>query len=167
MIAAVTSADRDPVAPVAERPAPTGPSVDQVTRLLDAVREMFMQAKNRQRQAMQHSDQGRLSVLFTLQRTGRQRPSALAKELHLDLSTISRHLRQLEEEGLIAKTTDADDKRAFQVELSDRGDAMVREFWTKRVEEVHGALGHWAAQDVTHLTDLLHRFVGDIEGCFK
>jgi DNA-binding MarR family transcriptional regulator len=167
MIAAVTSADRDPVAPVAERPAPTGPSVDQVARLLDAVREMFMQAKNRQRQAMQHSDQGRLSVLFTLQRTGRQRPSVLAKELHLDLSTVSRHLRQLEEEGMIAKSTDADDKRAFQVELTDRGDAMVREFWTKRVEEVHGALGHWAAQDVTQLTDLLHRFVGDTEGCFK
>jgi DNA-binding MarR family transcriptional regulator len=91
----------------------------------------------------------------------------LAKELHLDLSTVSRHLRQLEEEGMIARTTDADDKRAFQVELTDRGDAMVREFWTKRVEEVHGALGHWAAQDVTQLTDLLHRFVGDIEGCFK
>jgi len=79
---------------------------------------------------------------------------------------VSRHLRQLEDEGMIAKTTDAGDKRALQVELTAQGSKLVRQYLKERVEQVQGALGHWAAQDVTLLTDLLHRFVGDIEGSF-
>jgi DNA-binding MarR family transcriptional regulator len=165
MTAAVSSAERDPFAPAAGRPTP-GPTFDQVEQLTHAVRELFMQAKSRHRQMAQHTDQGRLTVLFTLEKLGPTRPSVLAKEIHLDLSTVSRHLRQLEDEGMIAKTTDADDKRAFQVELTGQGSRTVREYMKERVEQVHTALGQWTAQDVTLLTDLLHRFVGDIEGSF-
>jgi DNA-binding MarR family transcriptional regulator len=167
MTAAVTSADRDTLAPATGRPTPpTGPTFGQVEQLTHAVRELFMQAKTRHRRMMQHTDQGRLSVLFSLEKGGPMRPSTLAKEIHLDLSTVSRHLRQLEDEGLIAKTTDAGDKRALQVELTAKGSTLVRQYMKERVEQVHAALGHWAAQDVTLLTDLLHRFVGDIEGSF-
>jgi DNA-binding MarR family transcriptional regulator len=168
----VTSAERavpgPAPAPVVEPPrAKPGPTVEQVSQLLEAVREMFAQAKMRNRQVLHQSDQGRLHLLFALEKMGPQRPSALAKEVHLDLSTVSRHLRQLEDEGMIAKTTDADDKRAFQVQATEKGARVVHEFIAKRVEQVHAALGQWTTQDVTHLTDLLHRFVGDIEGCFK
>lgn len=168
MTAAVTSADRDTLAPAPGRPTPpTGPTIGEVEHLLDSVRELFMQAKARHRQQLaQHTDQGRLAVLFTLEKIGPMRPSTLAKEVHLDLSTVSRHLRQLEDEGMIAKTADAGDKRALQVELTPQGSKLVRRYMKERVEKVHAALGHWAAQDVTLLTDLLHRFVGDIEGSF-
>ena len=166
MDAAVTSAERDTRAPAAGRPTPPGPTFDQVEQLTQAVRELFMQAKARHRQMAQHTDQGRLTVLFTLEKTGPMRPSTLAKEIHLDLSTVSRHLRQLEDEGMIAKTTDAGDKRALRVELTAQGSKIMREYMKERVEQVQSALGHWAAQDVTLLTDLLHRFVGDIEGSF-
>ena len=166
MTAAVASADRDPIAPAAGRPTPPGPTFGQVEQLTHAVRELFMQAKARHRQMAQHNDQGRLTVLFTLEKTGPMRPSTLAKEIHLDLSTVSRHLRQLEDEGMIAKTTDVDDKRAFQVELTALGSKTVRQYMKERVEQVQAALGRWTAQDVTLLTDLLHRFVGDIEGSF-
>lgn len=167
MTAAVTSADRDTRAPVTGRPTPlTGPTFAEVEQLTHAVRELFMQAKARHRQMAQHTDQGRLTVLFTLAKVGPMRPSTLAKEIHLDLSTVSRHLRQLEDEGMIAKTADAGDKRALQVELTDQGSKLARQYMKERVEQVQAALGHWAAQDVTLLTDLLHRFVGDIEGSF-
>lgn len=164
MTTAVTSAQRDAIESAAGRPTPPGPSFAQVEQLTHAVRELFMQAKARHRQMAQHTDQGRLTVLFTLAKAGPMRPSTLAKEIHLDLSTVSRHLRQLEDEGMIARTTDADDKRAFQVELTDQGSKTVREYMKERVEQVQAALGRWTAQDVTLLTDLLHRFVGDIEG---
>jgi DNA-binding MarR family transcriptional regulator len=148
------------------------PTLEDVNELVVSLREMFMQAKNRQRAHEQTSDHGRVSVLFVLSKLGAMRASALAKEIMLDLSTVSRHLRALEDEGYVAKTADAEDKRAFLVELTQRGHDFVQEFWRNRVAAIHTALTGatpsgtmWSADDVRALTTLLDRFVRDTEGC--
>jgi DNA-binding MarR family transcriptional regulator len=134
-----------------------------VNDLAGALRAVMIQAKNRQR-AMMPGDQGRVAVLFALAKEGRMRPSALAREVSLDLSTVSRHLRALEDEGRAAKSPDPDDGRAFQVGLTDRGWEFVHEFWRERVASMHRALAAWPADDVRTLTRLLEKFVSDTEG---
>lgn len=143
------------------------PTVSDVRGLSDSMRALFMQAKNRHRAMEKTPEHGRISVLFVLSKTGPMRASALAKEAGLDLSTVSRHLRTLEEEGYVARSADPDDKRAFQVGVTERGHDFVQQFWAERVAVIRDALSGWTADDVRILTKLLDKFVRDTEGCFK
>ncbi|MGH6656576.1 MAG: MarR family winged helix-turn-helix transcriptional regulator [Actinocrinis sp.] len=147
--------------PTADEPA----TVNDVDALTEAIRSLMVRAKNRHRTIEQTSDHGRIAILFVLARHGDMRASALAKEVSLDLSTVSRHLRTLEDEGQVAKSADPDDKRASQVGLTPRGRDFVREFWRHRVTSVHSALSEWSGDEVRALTELLDRFVRDTEGC--
>jgi DNA-binding MarR family transcriptional regulator len=151
-------------APVKSAP-PAKPTPDQASALADVVRELMIRGHRKHRAAEQSSEHGRLSVLFRLAKTGPVRASDLSKDIMLDLSTVSRHLRALEAEGLVAKSADPDDKRAYRLELSEAGTAFVHEFWQARIRSVHGALADWTAEDVNTLTNLLGRFVRDTEGC--
>ena len=143
------------------------PSIQDVNGLIEALRSMMIQAKNRHRSMEQTSEHGRVSVLFMLSKLGPARPSTLAKECTLDLSTVSRHLRALEDEGHVVKSADPDDKRAFQLGLTERGHDFVQEFWRARVASVHSALASaaWSADEVHTLSTLLEKFVRDTEGC--
>jgi DNA-binding MarR family transcriptional regulator len=162
-------ADAEPAAEAAPAsPAATAaPSMQDVNELIEALRSMMMQAKNRHRSIEQTSEHGRVSVLFMLARLGPMRASALAKECMLDLSTVSRHLRTLEDEGHVVKSGDPDDKRASQVGLTERGHDFVQQFWQARVASVHTALADsaWSADEVRALAKLLGKFVRDTEGC--
>jgi DNA-binding MarR family transcriptional regulator len=162
------SADAGPPAGAAQV-APAEPSMQDVVGLIESVRSMMMQARNRHRTMEQSGEHGRVAVLFVLGKLGPMRASALAKECMLDLSTVSRHLRALEDEGHVAKSADPDDKRAFQVGLTERGHDFVQEFWRARVASVHTALAEsaWSADEVRSLAKLLDKFVRDTEGCMK
>lgn len=153
--------------PAPEQWIATPPDLQDVRELSNAIRELFMQAKNRHRAMENTTEHGRVAVLFVLAKHGPMRASALAKEAALDLSTVSRHLRALEEEGHVAKSADPDDKRAYQVGVTQRGHDFVERFWCERATAVRDALSGWTAHDVHALTKLLDRFVRDTEGCFK
>jgi len=148
-----------------ETSPPPSATLADVDGLNSALRDMMLRAKRRHRNLEQTSDHGRISVLFVLSRQGPMRASDLAREVMLDLSTVSRHLRVLEDDGRVARSADPDDKRAFQVGVTERGHDFVREFWHNRVTAVLGALSDWTGDDVRALTDLLDRFVRDTEGC--
>jgi len=49
----------------------------------------------------------------------------LAEILHLDPGTVSTHLRNLTQKGLVARQVDARDRRRIQLGLTDRGRAIV------------------------------------------
>ncbi len=163
--AARSAPERSPAPPT----PPAGPSTEDMTELMGAMRSFMLQVRSRQRSAEQGGEHGRVAVLFTLAKVGPMRASALAKECLLDLSTVSRHLRALEDEGHVAKSADPDDKRAFQVGLTERGHDFVRQYWRDRISAIQAALSDsaWSADDVRALAKLLDRFVRDTEGCFK
>lgn len=148
-------------------PATAEPTFQDVDQLIESLRSMMILAKNRHRASEQSSEHGRVSVLYILAKQGPMRASALAKDCMLDLSTVSRHLRALEDEGHVARSADPDDKRAFQVGLTERGHDFMQEFWRHRVASVLSSLSasRWSADDVHTLTTLMHRFVRDTEGC--
>lgn len=85
------------------------------------------------------------------------RLSALAAELNLDASTVSRHVRSLEDRGLLARTTDPDDGRAFRVALSDAGTACIDAAGARRRELIGSLVADWSDQDREDLRRLLHR----------
>ena len=98
-------------------------------------------------------------LLKTVAHLGPMRLSALAAELDLDASTVSRHVKSLEDRGLLARTGDPDDGRAFRVALSDDGNARIEEAAAHRRELIGSLVGDWSDQDREDLRRLLHQIV--------
>jgi len=96
-------------------------------------------------------------VLKTLKACGPMRLTALATRLELDASTVSRHVRQLEDRGLLARTTDPDDGRASQIELSDTGAEVLQQHIARRKALIGAALEGWNAEDRENLRTHLDR----------
>ncbi len=70
---------------------------------------------------------GRMSawwVLRHLHNAGPQAQADIAESLGIAGSTLTRRLEQMEADGLITRTADADDKRRIIVALSEKGEAI-------------------------------------------
>jgi len=77
----------------------------------------------------------------------------LAEEVRVDKATIARHLRKLEEAGLITRVVDEEDRRIKRVQVTDRAHELapriraVGRAWSERLldnftaEEEYAALG--------------------------
>lgn len=103
-----------------------------------------------------------LPLLKTLQLHGPMRISTLAGLLQLDASTVSRHARQLETRGLIARTGDPDDGRASRVTVSEHGVGCLVRHAGRRQELIASVLAGWSAEDREQLRVLLTRFDQDL-----
>src|SRR5436305_2748020 len=101
-------------------------------------------------------------TLGRLYDAGTARMSDLANVLGLDLSTVSRQVRALEELGLVGRTSDPDDRRAFLLESTDAGRALVTAVKEKFSQLVDVALAAWSDQDRHTLTALLGRLADDL-----
>jgi len=75
----------------------------------------------RQRFAGDQIDFSALPLLRTLQYDGPLRLSALAAQLGLDASTVSRHVAHLEKRGMLDRTDHPEDGRASRVMVSEQG----------------------------------------------
>jgi DNA-binding MarR family transcriptional regulator len=97
-----------------------------------------------------------------VEETGGTRLSQLAQVLNLDLSTVSRHVKQLERAGLVARTGDKLDARASLLRVTAKGRravAAVNEAWRRFIAEV---LADWRPGDVAALGPLLERLAHDM-----
>jgi DNA-binding MarR family transcriptional regulator len=108
-------------------------------------------------------DQAGLVVLHRLACAPAVRPSDIAADLGLDASTVSRHLRTLEQLGLVERTDDPDDRRAQRVALSDRGHEVLDRAIAQRQAVVAAALADWSEADRRSLERLLVRLADDLE----
>jgi DNA-binding MarR family transcriptional regulator len=96
-------------------------------------------------------------LLALLQDAGPLRASDLVARLGLDKSTVSRQVANLVGLGLVDRTADPDDGRAQVLTPSAEGAARLALIRTARRERWESDLGHWPAEDVATLADLLHR----------
>jgi DNA-binding MarR family transcriptional regulator len=115
-------------------------------------------------------DPAMMFVLHHVHGRGSLRVSALAEAMGLDASTASRHVRQLEDGGYLARTGDPDDRRAFQVRLTRRGRAALDQAMRARAAVVDRAIADWPQADqatfatlMTRLADSLDRLAADPE----
>ena len=101
-------------------------------------------------------------VLYMLRCNGALRLSDLAAKMELDASTASRHVRALEQVGLIRRSADPDDGRAFRVELTEDGE---REWYTsskRRMELLSQAMDGWDDSDIETFATLMTRFADGV-----
>lgn len=103
-----------------------------------------------------------LPLLRSLEQDGPARLSALAEQLGMDASTISRQVRSLEERGLVERGSDPDDGRASRVRLSARGRAALEAGTARRRALLATVLDRWSSEDREQLRLLLQRLQGDL-----
>ncbi|WP_410785218.1 MarR family winged helix-turn-helix transcriptional regulator [Kribbella sp. C-35] len=101
-------------------------------------------------------------VLFALRCNGALRLSDLAGKLELDASTASRHVRSLEQLGLIRRSPDPDDGRAFRVELTEQGIEQWEASARHRMEVLSAAMEGWSDEDVQTFERLMTRFADGV-----
>lgn len=117
----------------------------------------------RQRQADDDVDPGTFWLLKTIAHRGPLRITELASVTHLDTSTVSRHVAQLERNGLVQRTPDPADGRAQLVAISEIGQEQLDQAFHRRRQILESTLDGWASDDVTEFERLLSKFVDGIE----
>jgi len=133
-----------------------GTGKDVLVALLSAVRRV------RIRGTEGRTDPASVYVLHTVHVNPPMRMSELACCLGLDASTVSRHVRNLEDAGYLARAEDPDDRRAARVELTDGGRHLLEQAMNARAALVAEALSGWSDRDRRTLTTLITRLADDL-----
>jgi DNA-binding MarR family transcriptional regulator len=104
-----------------------------------------------------------LMLLHRLDCGGPTRTSDLAGELELDASTVSRQASALEQQGLITRSQDAADRRAWLLSVTPAGAELLTTSLTRREEAIRAATATWSAADLALLQLLLTRLADDLD----
>jgi DNA-binding MarR family transcriptional regulator len=105
----------------------------------------------------------RAFLLGHVDRLAPVRATDLAEHVALDLSTISRHLRALEDAGLLTRSPDPDDRRASLLSVTDEGHHYLDHAVRARTALLARATTDWASDDVAALSRLMNRLAHDLE----
>jgi DNA-binding MarR family transcriptional regulator len=100
-----------------------------------------------------------MPVLVRLAADGAMRSCDLAHALHLDQSTVSRHVASLEADGLVQRTPLEDDRRAHRIGLTASGTLAAHRAVGTRVRQFEAAVAGWPEDDIALLARLLTAFV--------
>jgi DNA-binding MarR family transcriptional regulator len=120
---------------------------------------MALGRRLRQRHPGDVIDYSAFPILKLLCHQGPSRLSAVAQVLGLDASTVSRHVKQLEDRGLLERTDDPDDRRASRVDVSDLGRSTLAEGFALRRQVISAALEEWSPEEREVLRGLVQRLV--------
>jgi len=107
-------------------------------------------------------DKAGLAVLHEARRLGTFRPSDLAAQMRLDVSTISRHLHSLEQQGMVHRSADPDDARAQQISITALGGEVLKRMMDHRAATIRDAVADWPEVDRDALGRLLRRLADDL-----
>ncbi len=143
---------------------------------LNALAHALREAHHLSSRQLLHSnlEPAELGVLFLIQGLRRSRragqgkndvprPSDVAAEMRLDLSTISRHVQALEGEGYLAKVKDPQDGRSHRLQLTPAGRKAIYEAMGRRADYYRRAVECWSTDDLHTLVRLLTRFSQDLK----
>jgi DNA-binding MarR family transcriptional regulator len=103
-------------------------------------------------------DRSGYPLLGRIGRIGPVRPSELATQFGVKLSTISRQVSELERLGLVERAADPSDARASKLELSPTGRSLLAAARRVRHRRLEQFLADWSDEDRAELTRLLSRF---------
>jgi MarR family transcriptional regulator, transcriptional regulator for hemolysin len=87
----------------------------------------------------------------------------LARALHIEGPTLTRHLDGLEEGGLVVRRRDADDRRAVRVELTEAGRARHSELLQAVIAFNKRLRAGLSEDEIARLRDLLTRLEANVE----
>lgn len=110
-----------------------------------------------------HIDPAMMFVLHQIQVNGPLRVSELAGCMGLDASTASRHVRNLEDGGYLARTGDPGDRRASRVRLTPKGRGALSRALRARAAVVDRAIADWPDQERATLASLMTRLADSLD----
>ena len=99
-----------------------------------------------------------LHVLRVLHWEGPLAMNDLARSLGVDQSTLSRQVRPLEDEGLVDRSVDEQDKRVAVVAVSAAGRKVLDRIHRLRRRDLEVVLDGWDEHDRAELARLLDQF---------
>jgi DNA-binding MarR family transcriptional regulator len=98
-----------------------------------------------------------MTALRVVERHGPIAVSDVARRLEVDQSTASRHVRALEDMGLVTRTADADDRRVGWLEITAKGRQLRERLREVSLNDFDVALAGWSPADRAKLAKLLDR----------
>jgi DNA-binding MarR family transcriptional regulator len=113
--------------------------------------------------AEERDDTAAVRILYYIGEGDPLRLSDLAAQAGLDHSTVSRHVRRLEDAGYLVRAIDPVDRRAFRLELTERGRQFLEAAIRARAAIVAHAMGGWPAEDRRLLARLVTRLAAALE----
>ncbi|NNN21095.1 MAG: MarR family transcriptional regulator [Acidimicrobiales bacterium] len=93
---------------------------------------------------------------------GPMRLSDLSVQLGLDLSTVSRQIRDLANAGLVERTPDPIDGRAMLLNLTKEGEKLQNSIAKVRRSRMDEVLEGWREEDMVELLGVLSRFTDGV-----
>ncbi|UNK71386.1 MarR family winged helix-turn-helix transcriptional regulator [Microbacterium sp. H1-D42] len=137
-----------------------GDALDQaVTRVEHELGRLFARIRVgwREAAATVHPDLQPLGyqVLTSIASGKANSAGAIIERLQTDKSAVSRHVRQLEQLGLVDSVRDPDDRRARRLVATDLAQERVAIARAQYEGRIGDRLRTWSAADLEHFADLL------------
>lgn len=114
----------------------------------------FMSPKFERCTGMSQSRMDLLHVLFEVDEINQ---SALRKEVSVDHAAITRHLKQLEEKGMVARRKNPEDNRVTFVRLTKQGRDQIDSFKNEKQQFIDQVLKDFTEEEISDLSDKLAR----------
>jgi DNA-binding MarR family transcriptional regulator len=105
----------------------------------------------------QEVDRAGYLALRTLDGLGPSCINGLARELHLDSSTVTRQVSVLESGGLVTRQVDPNDGRSWLIDLMPRGRKAMRAIERGRHQAIDSMLGGWPSEEVHDLARMISK----------
>ncbi len=101
-------------------------------------------------------------ALARIEQAAPLRPTELAEALGVDLSTVSRQVRDLVQSGLVERSDDPVDQRACRLRLTGEGLALLARVRQARQAAMRRLLADWTESDQLTLARLVGRLADDM-----
>ena len=101
-------------------------------------------------------------VLKAVATVGSVRITDLARELGVEVPTMSRHVANLTQAGYLQKAPDPADGRVWWVRLTGKGEETIGRLDATRRQMLSNVFSNWTRSDRDILVDLLDRFCSDL-----
>jgi len=141
---------------------------DDTAAAEEALERLFRLTGGRRMYARQSAAVGVLvtragyAILRSLDQDGPLNVGDLARRCTMDPGAAVRQVKALEEDGLVVRTTHADDARVTVVALTDAGRDVYRRIVEVRTTHLDEVLAEWSDTDRAELTRLVGRLVDDL-----
>lgn len=105
-----------------------------------------------------------MSLFFCEQVSGRGQlnPSEISERQGTSRNTVSALIRNLEEAGLVERHLDKEDRRKFNIRLTEAGRALVRENASRHMHIIGNCFGVLEAEEQKQLSQLLAKLGASI-----
>lgn len=104
----------------------------------------------------------RYELLYHLYQVEEVNQSTLQKVVNIDSAAITRHLKQLESDGMVARSKIASDNRITLVRLTDEGRNRLEGYKEEKVRFVNKMLTDFSKEELDIVSNLLSRMQNNI-----